>query len=162
MIMLRLRLRQASRRSLHTQIHTIFLPTAISLQAFLTSNPPPPTSTSLYLLSTSLLSLPSLLSTLQSNLPSSIGSFSSNPPGHPPYLSLAIFDQARIFRSELSGRRPAEVGHWQRPTHVEGGYAEDRKGNELGSVETVRGEEGWAGLWGQAGGGRIPELEGVK
>lgn len=150
-----------SRRCFHCRAHTLYSPTPTSLQSFLSCNPVSSTSTTLYVLSTSLTHLPDLLSSLQRHLPSSIGSFSSSPPNSPPSLSIATFDHGQIFRSDLSGRPPAEVGHWQRASHE--GYAEDRKGSEAGDVEATRKEEGWAGLWrGETEVGPITDLEGVK
>ena len=152
----------ASRRSLQARAHTLFSPTPTSLQSYLTAHQPSSSSTSLYLLSTSLHQLPSLLSTLQTRLPSSVGSFSSPIPGSPPSLSIVTFESGvQVFRSGLSGRPPPEVGRSQRPSLQ--GYAEDRKGSVEGDVEAIRGGQGWAGLWkSQMGNERIQELEGVK
>ncbi len=157
------RIPQVFQRKLHARTHVFLSPTSNSLRSFLSLNPPSPSSTSLYLLSTSLPHVPDLLSALQT-LPSSIGSFSSHPLDAPPSLSIATFESGvGIFRSGLSGRPPAEVGRRQRPTEVVEGYAEDKKGNEQGDVESMRREEGWAGLWkGGVGGGRIEALEAVK
>ena len=147
----------------HTRTHTLLSPTPSSLQSFLSANPIPTTSVSLYLLSTSLSNYSTLLSSLQSHLNSSIGSFSTCPAHLPPTLSIATFSHgAQIFRSELSGRPSAEVGRRQRPPAI-GWYAEDRKGSVEGDVSAVREGEGWAGLWrSQLGGERIAELQGVR
>ncbi|WVW85579.1 hypothetical protein I302_107617 [Kwoniella bestiolae CBS 10118] len=145
-------------RSLHTRAQTFFSPTPeyVSANLFHTTDP------SLFLLSTSLQHLPQHLSTLQTHLPNSIGSFSITPAGHEPTLSVATFSDARIFRSDLTGRPPAEVGRFQRPESQRILRGEDLKGSGQGQAEALLAGEGWAGLWkGETTHQRIPDLEGV-
>ena len=160
-------------RRLHTCCHTLLSPDPPYLESFLASHPASSSAISLYMLSTSLPQLSDLISITQSALPNSIGSFSSQPLDSPPTLSIITFDNDKeddgeehgiqVFRSELSGRSPAEVGHWQRPSTIMKGLSEDSKGSQAGDVEGLRSEQGWAGLWkGQIGKSRINQLEDVK
>ncbi len=187
----------------HTVAHTLISPTPEYLETHLSKFPPPPSSKSIYLLSTTLPNLPSLLSTLQSKLPKSIGSFQISPPTSPPTLSLATFtpssssssmtspsesettksnrinqnedsdevndnskdrheigEEIHIFRSEMSGRLPAEVGKWQRrPPSLE-----DLKGSMQGELEMVKAQGGWSNLWKSDIGhyGLVPELDNIR
>jgi hypothetical protein len=148
--------------STRVRAHTLLSPTPESLSAHLDSLPPSPTSTTLYLLSTTLPSLPSILSILQTRLPSSIGSFALTPPSSTsgPSLSLATFESpVRIFRSDLTGRKPAEVGKWQR----EKAGKEDLKGGVQGDMGEEMSRSGWAGMWRTEGQvEEIPKLRGVE
>ncbi|ORY35549.1 hypothetical protein BCR39DRAFT_510672 [Naematelia encephala] len=168
---------------------TLYSPTVASLTSFLTNSPriPPSTSRSgstststLYLLSTSLESLPTLIPILQSHLISSdasyrsesIGSFSTCPPGCEPTLSILTVPTLKVFRTSLSGRPPAQVGRYQRPFNPsetgEGkkGREEDKKGSEIGEGSDFGfgkgNNEGWDGFWrAERGIERMEELEGI-
>lgn len=156
-------------RQLHTRAHTLYSPTTSSLESFFADSTPSPSSVSLYLVSTSLPSLPSLLPILQAALPSSIGSFHTTPPGQPPSIALLTLtpsagedEPVRIWRSDMTGRPKAEVGRWQRPGR--GDHAADKKGSEEG-----RGPGGrinadsavWEDVWrGEDQVGRMADLEG--
>ncbi|OCF37967.1 hypothetical protein I317_03928 [Kwoniella heveanensis CBS 569] len=161
---LRLPARQAN-RSLYTQACTFYSPSPQFLQAHLAQQTKKPDSTSVFLLSTSLPDLPQHLSVLQKHLPSYIGSFSIAPPDHEPTISLATFSdgELRVFRSELTGRPPAEVGRFQRPEQQRTKRAEDLKGLGQGEVEDALIGQGWAGLWRSENPvQRIPDLEDVN
>ncbi|WVR00037.1 hypothetical protein IAU59_007179 [Kwoniella sp. CBS 9459] len=157
-----------SKRLLHTQAYTYYSPTTELLETHLAQQSIKPDSTSVFLLSTSLQNLPRHLSALQKHLPSYIGSFSITPSDHEPTISLATFSGAadgevRIFRSELTGRPPAEVGRFQRPEQQRTKRAEDLKGSGQGEVEDALIGQGWAGLWRSENAvERIPDLEGVQ
>ena len=144
------------RRHLSVRAHTLFNPTPELLEQHLSSAPASPGSVSVYLLSTSLpaSSLQPLLTTLQDKLPASIGSFLSSPPGSEASLAIATFDRGAVFRTSLTGRPAAQVGRYQRPGPV---WEEDTKGDTVGEIEAVRGEEGWDGLW--RSGGDVPRIE---
>jgi hypothetical protein len=163
--MLARKLTSPARRSIHTTAQTIYSPTPTFLETYLTSNRPHGTSSSLYLLSTSISpsTLSPLLKTIQSYLPNSVGSFSL-PPSPDSESSLSILTisntKSRTFRSGLTGRPAVEVGRWQRP---KGESLGDTKGREEGGIEDVWGKEGWAGVWKEGEGlERIDELEGFK
>ncbi|WVF72838.1 hypothetical protein IAT40_007656 [Kwoniella sp. CBS 6097] len=159
------KLTRPSKRAVHTQAYTYYSPTLDFLETHLAQQSIEADSTSVFLLSTSLPNLPQHLSTLQKHFPSYIGSFSVTPPDHEPTISLATFSQAdiRIFRCELTGRPPAEVGRFQRPEQQRTKRAEDLKGSGQGEVEDALIGQGWAGLWKSENPvERIPDLEGVK
>ena len=146
-----------------TTLRTIYSPTPEALDKHLSESPVAKSSKSFYLLSTSLApsSLEPLLAVLQSRLPSAIGSFSASVPGREPSISLATFDDhVTVFRSQLTGRKPAEVGRWQRPGHQT--TEEDRRGSRIADDEVLM-KEGWNGLWDPSEvDHHIPELEGVE
>lgn len=148
-----------SRRYLSVRAHTLFSPTPELLDKHLSSHTHSPTSVSVYLLSTSLpaSALQPLISALQSRLPASIGSFLSSPPGTEASLAIATFERGATFRTALSGRPAAQVGKYQRPGPVLG---EDRKGDKVGEIDEVKGEEGWDGLW--RSGGEVPRIEEIE
>ncbi|WVQ74964.1 hypothetical protein IAR50_004572 [Cryptococcus sp. DSM 104548] len=158
------RLPLAPRRGIHTSTHTFYSPTPAFLRDHLTSHPVPPDSTSVFLLSTSLSDLPAHLAAVQSVSSQSIGSFCVSPPGSEPTLSLATIWDAdiRLFKSELSGRAPAEVGRFQRPERQRKARSEDLRGSTQSDVEETFGQ-GWESIWkGEDGVGRIADLEGVQ
>ncbi|WWC90670.1 uncharacterized protein L201_005606 [Kwoniella dendrophila CBS 6074] len=150
-------------RALHTRAQTFLSPTPEFVASHL-SQSTSPSSASIFLLSTSLQQLPQHLPILQKHLPNSIGSFSITPAGQESTLSLATFsDNARIFRSNLTGRPPAEVGRFQRPESQRVQREEDLKGAGQGQAEALLAGEGWAGMWkGEIAEQRIPELEGIE
>ncbi|WWD19082.1 hypothetical protein CI109_103540 [Kwoniella shandongensis] len=162
-----------ARRALHTRAQTYYSPTPDFLAEHLASNPLPSLSksTSLFLLSTTLPHLAQNLLILQTFFPNHIASFSITPPGSEPTLSLATFtpdesagEGVKVWRSDLSGRPPAEVGRFQRPEKQrEEQRVEEAKGKEQGEAEMRLAGEGWAGMWrGENEVGRIEALEGVK
>jgi hypothetical protein len=151
-------------RYLTTRAHTIFSPTTAFLDHFLSTQPPPNNSKSLYLLTTSLppTNLSPLLQTLRTHLPDSIGSCSLSSPHTEPSLSILTFSNTstKTFRSSLSGRPAVEVGRWQRPR---GESLGDTKGREAGGIEDMLGREGWAGVWKEDESvGKVDELIGFK
>ncbi|OCF57225.1 hypothetical protein L486_04681 [Kwoniella mangroviensis CBS 10435] len=150
---------KTSIRAIRTRAQTFFSPTPEYVSSHLAKTTDP----SIFLLSTSLQHLSQHLPVIQNHLPNSIGSFSITPPGHEPTLSIATFsDDARIFRSDLTGRPPAEVGRFQRPSSQRSQREEDLKGTGQGQAEALLAGEGWAGMWkGEAREQRIAELEGV-
>ncbi|KAK8854772.1 hypothetical protein IAR55_003511 [Kwoniella newhampshirensis] len=160
------------RRALHTRAQTFYSPTPEFLADHLAQNPLPSLSqsTSVFLLSTTLSSLPQTLLILQTFFPNHIASFSITLPGQEPTLSLATFSPSRsgeevtTWRSESSGRPPAEVGRFQRPERQRDQLrAEEEKGKEQGEAEQRLAGEGWAGMWrSESDVGRIEQLEGVE
>ena len=148
------------RRCLHTQLSTIYSPTPSFLTSHLSNLPP--TALTLYLLSTTLPHLPALSSVLR-DLPNSVGSFHTTP--NEPSIALASFipdapGEVKLFRSELVGRPPVEVGRWQRPSTQRGPDDERGRGGEL--VQELS-EGGWDAVWEERQGSeRIPELEGFE
>ncbi|WWC71530.1 uncharacterized protein I206_105488 [Kwoniella pini CBS 10737] len=152
----------SARRLLHTRVQTFFSPTPSYVESHIAQHAKTD-STSLFLLSTSLENLPQHLPILQKYLPNSIGSFSITPPGQEPTLSLASFSESvQTFRSNLTGRPPAEVGRFQRPQTQRNQREEDLKGAGPGEAEALLAGEGWAGMWkGEAAIERISELEGI-
>ncbi|WVR07518.1 hypothetical protein IAU60_004560 [Kwoniella sp. DSM 27419] len=156
---------RASVRVLHTRAQTFYSPTADFLETHLARHPASPGSTSAFLLSTSLPDLPGHLAVLQKHLPTYIGSFSTTAPGQEPTIALATFSDAeiRVFRSDLTGRPPAEVGRFQRPESQREKREEDLKGLGQGEAEARLAGEGWAGMWrSELAVERIAELEGVQ
>lgn len=116
------------------------------------------------MLSTSLPNLPGHLSVLQAAFPTSIGSFSVSSPGSEPTVSLATFwgTDIKVFKSDQTGRAPAEVGRFQRPERQRNVPPEDRRGSTSRDVEAAFGQ-GWENLWnGEVENKRIAELEGVQ
>lgn len=153
-----------ARRGLHSKTRTFYSPTPDFLHEHLARDSLPEGSVSLFMLSTSLSNLPGHLSVLQAAFPTSIGSFSVSPPGSEPTVSLATFwgTGIKIFRSDLTGRAPAEVGRFQRPERQRNSRSEDRRGSTSRDVDAAFGQ-GWEKLWnGEVEGDRIPELEGVE
>ncbi|KAK4688819.1 hypothetical protein P7C73_g1290, partial [Tremellales sp. Uapishka_1] len=155
-----------SRRTLTTQAYTLLSPTPASLQQHLALHPPHPSSTTLYLLSTSLppASLPRILTTLQAT-PRSVGSFSSTPPNAPPSISLLTLipdnEEIKVIYTAKSGRRPNEVGRYQR-VNQPASSVEELKGTNAGDMERAKREgEGWSGLWKEDDAGLVDELKGV-
>ncbi|TYJ53415.1 hypothetical protein B9479_005962 [Cryptococcus floricola] len=162
--MLPRRLLRTPTRGIHTTAHTFYSPTPPFLRDHLASHPAPPDSTSVFLLSTSLPDLPAHLAAVQGISPQSIGSFCVSPPGSEPTLSLATFWDADItlFKSELSGRAPAEVGRFQRPERQRETRSEDLRGSTQSDVEGTFGQ-GWESIWkGENSVEKIAGLEGVQ
>ncbi|OWZ31004.1 hypothetical protein C347_03762 [Cryptococcus neoformans AD2-60a] len=153
-----------ARRGLHSKTRTFYSPTPDFLHEYLSQDSLPSGSLSVFMLSTSLPNLPGHLSVLQAAFPNSIGSFSVSPPGSEPTVSLATFwgTDIKVFKSDLTGRAPAEVGRFQRPERQRSVPPEDRRGSTSRDVDAAYGQ-GWEKLWnGEVQNERIAELEGVQ
>lgn len=153
-----------TRRGLHSKTRTFYSPTPDFLHEYLSHDSLPGGSVSVFMLSTSLPNLPGHLSVLQAAFPTSIGSFSVSSPGSEPTVSLATFwgTDIKVFKSDLTGRAPAEVGRFQRPERQRNVPPEDRRGSTSRDVEAAFGQ-GWENLWnGEVENKRIAELEGVQ
>lgn len=153
-----------ARRGLHSKTRTFYSPTPDFLHEYLSQDSLASGSLSVFMLSTSLPDLPGHLSVLQAAFPNSIGSFSVSPPGSEPTVSLATFwgTDIKVFKSDLTGRAPAEVGRFQRPERQRSVPPEDRRGSTSRDVDAAYGQ-GWEKLWnGEVQNERIAELEGVQ
>lgn len=153
---------RSAAKGIRTRLSTIYSPTPAALSSYLDSLPRNADSASLYLLSaTPSADLGALVSTLQKALPQSVGSFCTPVPSgkgarSEPTLSIATFANARIWRSEITGRRPVEVGRWYRPREM---TSEDAKGTEAGDLASLSKDDWWEP---EVDIRRVPELEGVR
>ena len=152
-----------SAQGLKVRASTIYSPTEAALTQYLQRSTIAKSSSTLFLLSTSLASsaLEPFLSILHAHCPSSIGSFSSSPPDSEPFLSIATFDDAAsTFQTNLTGRGDPEVGRWHRPRELE---SEDLKGTRVGEMDEIGEQDGWAAMWkAEEAVERIPQLDRVK
>lgn len=153
---------RSAAKGLKARFNTIYSPTPASLSSYLDSVPRSADSASFYLLSARpSADLGALVSTLQKTLPQSVGSFCTPSPSRDgarsePTLSIATFENARIWRSEITGRRPVEVGRWYRPREM---TSEDAKGTEAGDLASLDKDDWWEP---EVDVRRVPELEGVR
>ncbi|EIW68173.1 hypothetical protein TREMEDRAFT_15842, partial [Tremella mesenterica DSM 1558] len=143
------------------QAHTLYSPTIPHLQSHLRSLSLQPNSTALYLLSTSLSpeSLESIISILSNSFPTSIGSFGITSPGEENYISLVIFNDGKVFSSELFGPPETSVGRAQRPANSDqSDFSSSGLRRSAGDGIRKARERGWEDIWS----GKVEEDEDIE